>query len=302
MFDNLIVGIDGRPGGRDALRLAKQLAGDDARVTLAYIYGTRQGPPGSGSMLIADQHRAAIEMLQREGRGAHPDATIACRRDPSAGRGLHQVVEDLGADLLVVGSSHRGAVGRILLGDDTRAALLGAPCATAIAPRGHASGGAIDRVGVAYDATADSERALACARLLGARLAVPIQTRWVIDLEDVRRQAPLPADWPAARVQLVQQAQRRLDALDGITGRAVAGGTREELLEFAHDVDLLVVGSRGLGPIDSFVHGSISSYLERHIDSALLVLPRPGVAAVRARSRRHAAQPAGSGSRQAASA
>jgi hypothetical protein len=39
-------------------------------------------------------------------------------------------------------------------------------------------------------------------------------------------------------------------------------------------VDLLIVGSRGYGPVGSVFHGSVSSYLERHAASALLVLPR----------------------------
>src|SRR4051812_36420162 len=52
----------------------------------------------------------------------------------SVGRGLHELCEVIGADLLVVGSSHRGLLGRVLIGDDTSAALNGAPCAIAIAP------------------------------------------------------------------------------------------------------------------------------------------------------------------------
>jgi nucleotide-binding universal stress UspA family protein len=38
--------------------------------------------------------------------------------------------------------------------------------------------------------------------------------------------------------------------------------------------DLLIVGSRGYGPLGSVFHGSVSSYLERHAQSGLLVVPR----------------------------
>jgi len=48
-------------------------------------------------------------------------------------RGLHELCEVTGADLLAVGSSRRGLLGRVLLGDDMQAALDGAPCAIAIA-------------------------------------------------------------------------------------------------------------------------------------------------------------------------
>ena len=37
MFSNVIVGIDGGPGGRDALALARHLAGH-AEITLAHVY------------------------------------------------------------------------------------------------------------------------------------------------------------------------------------------------------------------------------------------------------------------------
>ncbi len=71
------------------------------------------------------------------------------------GRGLHEVAEQLGADVLVVGMSRKGAVGRVLLGDNARSSLKGAPCAVAMAPAGYARRAcAIERVSVCYDGSA----------------------------------------------------------------------------------------------------------------------------------------------------
>jgi|ERR1019366_10823383 hypothetical protein len=39
MFANVVVGVDGRQGGRDAIALARQLAAPDAAITLAHVYG-----------------------------------------------------------------------------------------------------------------------------------------------------------------------------------------------------------------------------------------------------------------------
>ena len=58
------------------------------------------------------------------------------------------------------------------------------------------------------------------------------------------------------------------------TGRAVYGLAGEELAAFGDELDLLVVGSRGYGPVRRIVSGSTSSYLERHARCSLLVLPR----------------------------
>jgi nucleotide-binding universal stress UspA family protein len=48
----------------------------------------------------------------------------------------------------------------------------------------------------------------------------------------------------------------------------------EELAAFGEELDLLVVGSRGYGPVKRLVIGSTSDYLERHARCSLLVLPR----------------------------
>lgn len=38
MFNNVLVGIDGEDGGRDALALARTLVGESGRLTLAHVY------------------------------------------------------------------------------------------------------------------------------------------------------------------------------------------------------------------------------------------------------------------------
>jgi nucleotide-binding universal stress UspA family protein len=127
---------------------------------------------------------------------------------------------------------------------------------------------------VAYDGTPESHRALAAARAIADSTGAGITVMSVVGPEDVRQKAPLPADWPSATAALVDEAQRALDAIDGVEGIAVSGGPREELTKLAEDVDLLIVGSRGYGPLGCVLHGSVSSYLERHVSSALVIIPR----------------------------
>src|SRR5665213_1776019 len=61
MFTNVVVGVDGRDGGRDAIRLAHQLADRGARVTLVHVYGEPEGPPGSGAALVDDQRTGGLD-------------------------------------------------------------------------------------------------------------------------------------------------------------------------------------------------------------------------------------------------
>ena len=64
--------------------------------------------------------------------------------------------------------------------------------------------------------------------------------------------------------------------LPDLEGRAVYGLATEELAQFGDEVDILVVGSRGYGPVKRLVLGSTSEYLQRHARCSLLVLPRAG--------------------------
>jgi nucleotide-binding universal stress UspA family protein len=62
--------------------------------------------------------------------------------------------------------------------------------------------------------------------------------------------------------------------LPDVEGHAVYGLAGEELAAFGDQVDILVVGSRGYGPVKRLVLGSTSDFLQRHARSSLLVLPR----------------------------
>jgi nucleotide-binding universal stress UspA family protein len=56
----------------------------------------------------------------------------------------------------------------------------------------------------------------------------------------------------------------------------VSGDPAQELTRLAHAVDLLVVGSRGQGPVGRFINGSVSRHLARHSACPLLVVPCNG--------------------------
>src|SRR5665213_893354 len=145
-----------------------------ARASPSFTSTVTEGPPGSGATLVEDQRTGGLDILARERERNWPDAETLCIYDPSPGKALHQVARRQEADLLVVGSCHHSAVGRVLLKDDTRAAFNGAPCALAIAPRAYsAHEGGVHLIGVGYNATPESERALIAARHLAGAGQVP---------------------------------------------------------------------------------------------------------------------------------
>ncbi len=68
------------------------------------------------------------------------------------------------------------------------------------------------------------------------------------------------------------------------------GVAGEELAAFGGEVDILVVGSRGYGPVRRLVLGSTSNHLERHARCSLLVLPRLAMTADTPGEREHRPQ------------
>ena len=263
MFKHVLVGVDGSTGGRDAIALARLLSYPSGKLTLVFVRSSE----------IAEDVAESEELLERERSAADLDAELLSVFSVNPGRGLHEQAERHGADLLVVGSCSHGSFGRAMLSDDTRAALNGAPCAVAVASRGYAQQlTAISDLGVAYNGSPESVAALAVARKLAAPSRARVHALEVVALPAAAFGAPTGAE---AIDEIASQASDRMKDLAGVDGRAVYGIAGEELAAFGDELDLLVVGSRGYGPLRRLVSGSTSNYLERHARCSLLVLPRP---------------------------
>ncbi len=276
MFENVLVGVDGRPNGRDAIALASKLAGPDGRLTLAHVHAGELLPthtitPG----LVRQEREACAHLLESERAGAGVSAELVGVVSMGVGAGLHQQAEAQNADLLVVGSCSHGAFGRATLGDDTRAALNGAPCAVAIAARGFAERAPqLARIGVGYDRSKDSDLALAAARALAASSDATVHALEVVAIPTIAYSGIIPQSVGASMQLMLAEATSRMQEIAGVDGRAVYGIPGEELAAFSSEVDLLVLGSRGYGPVRRLVLGSASNYLQRHARCSLLVLPR----------------------------
>jgi nucleotide-binding universal stress UspA family protein len=276
-FTNVLVGVDGSAAGRDAIALGAMLRSPHSNLTLAHV------STYSATYLSRDAESARAEvrdMLERERERAQARMVAEVRdiESSSVGRGLHQLAEQYAADLLVVGSCSRGMLGRVLSGDDTRAALNGASCAVAVAPHGYAeSTESIKMVGVGYNGTPEADAALAVARRLAARYGANLRALTVVN--------PLPGglgyweafdpDWGMGIDVVGRTANERLGLLDGVDGSVAVGVPSEALAAFGAEVSLLVVGSRSYGPVRRMMLGSTSLHLARGTLCPLLVLPRP---------------------------
>jgi nucleotide-binding universal stress UspA family protein len=279
MFDNVIAALNDGPAALDAIALATDLI--DAGGTLALAHVTRGDPQPhrvSRATSQASQRLVSLELIEAAAVRADVTATPLTSVARSVGRGLHELAEREHCDLLVVGSSGRAFFDRVVIGDDTRDALNGAPCAVAIAPSGYARHAAqLREIGVAYDGSPESEDALATARALAAARSARVSAFEAVNIPAGLLGA-YGVEFGDAIDAIVQTAHERIDALGGVEAHAAYGPVIEELALYSASVDLLVIGSRGYGPLGRLVHGSTSTGLARSARCPLLVLPRGSLA------------------------
>jgi nucleotide-binding universal stress UspA family protein len=278
----VVVGYDGRPQGRDALALGVSLARAlDAPLEVVTVFVSEIVV----SSRPAEELRAEASKLAEEGVSEVAtvlDATPRTVAARSPAHGLHALAEAETTALLVVGSSHRGALGRVLAGTVATQVLSGAPCPVAMAPQGLAGVETVPlrNIGVAFDGSPEAWTALQRASELA--LATGGRVRIIHALEPLRAPAvsPLESDrilkQRRARCEMAEeQAVASLPKDVHPESRIVVGAPVQVLEAEAHDgLDLLVMGSRGFGPVRRVLLGSMSSQLVRLAPCPLLVLPR----------------------------
>jgi nucleotide-binding universal stress UspA family protein len=278
----VVVGYDGRPQGRDALALGSSLARAlGARLIVAAVYPSQDVV----SSLPAEEQRARADRLAREGadevaRALDASPYAVAGRSPA--HGLHALAEAGGAAALVVGSSHRGALGRVLAGNVATQLLSGSPCPVAVAPLGSAGEQEVPlrTLGVAFDGSPESwaalQRAAALALAGGGTVRIihaleplthfpmtPLETDRI--LRERRARSELAGDQAVASVSREVNPEARIVVGDPV--RALEAEASEGL-------DLLVVGSRRFGPLRRVLLGSVSSQLVRLAPCPVLVVPR----------------------------
>lgn len=253
----IVVGIDETRHRRDALGLAQALLGSRAgELHVAYSH------PYAVPRLVAQRHvRDSVAAL-------HVPATCHLFVGISAAEVLHDLARDLDAELIVVGSSHHGKVGRVLLGDGGACTVHHAPCPVALAPSGWRTARTIETIGVAYDGSPESRQAVERVESIARGLRAPIRLVCVVD--------PAADGEPRARETL----QPMLDLLgDRGDCEIRTGDVVEELRAASGNVDLLVVGSRGRGPLQRVFAGSTSMAMLREAACPVMIVPRPSVPA-----------------------
>ncbi len=273
MYRKIITGHDGSEGGDDALALADALRrATGADLTVIGVFPEGPFVDHDQTVEYARKVEAAADRV-----GVEADAFPSS----SPSRGLNDAAEELGADLVVVGSKRKSAPGHVSAGHVGLQMLHGSPCAVAVAPAGvRDTESAIKEIGVAFDGSAESREAQGAAVELAQKTGAGIRLiavagveasafGWgygVIDLEDEMREI--------YGERLHEAADRVPDGIEVTTELLTRGPVTDLIRKAAERVDLLFVGSRGYGPMRRVLLGSISASLVKHCPCPLIVVPR----------------------------
>jgi nucleotide-binding universal stress UspA family protein len=278
----IVVGVDPMRHEPDAPVLAALLArATGAPVVAVAAYETLHR---LGSANEYEPRGAALARLSAVEPAFHGLALeTGAIAGPSAARVLQDCAEEHGAGLLVVGSTHHGVTGKLTLGSTADRLLHGTTCPIAVAPLGFAERmRGIDRVGVAFVDSVEGHEALRAAAAFAYACDAELQA--VTAVEPITWSATTfvkPFDVHAHLDQERARAEAALrGALDGLVAAVpsradvLVNSPVEALEQFSHDVDLLVCGSRGYGPLGSVLLGGVSRRLIHRAACPVIVVPR----------------------------
>jgi nucleotide-binding universal stress UspA family protein len=293
VYEKLIVGYNGTSQARDGLALGAVLAGAAGTSLLLACAVRRDFPIAPGSDRFVEAEEASARELLDDALATLPDGVEADTRvirGRSPAQALHDLAAAEGAGLVALGSCHRGSVGRVLAGSTAERLLHGSPCAVAVAPRGYAERGpeAPRVIGVGFNGLPESQRALAHARELARLCGATLRLFAVHEADVLFGYADVPVGdheeaLTSERERLQNDLAAALASLPAAVraqGSVLAGSAAEVLAaEAEKGVDLLVVGSRGYGPLRHVLMGGTSSTLMRSSPCPVLAVPRSAASA-----------------------
>ena len=286
----LVVGVDESERSRDALALGQQLAEDlPGGLMPVYVHTLEEL-----DALMTGHHPEEVEELVAEhAKAKHAKvralaaemgiSEVHLRQATSPAAGLHDQAGESNAAIVVIGSSSRSGLGRVLPGGTAERLLSGAPVPVAVAPNSYARRKAAHAViGVGFDQSPESRKAVGWAAALASRRGASLRLFAVyapLAFGNVSASGALgmqTVDEVLAKERQVESEElaEALSADVPTESHLFRGDPAKVLVEHSQQLDLLVLGSRGYGPIKSVLLGSVSSYVIRNAYCPVLIVPR----------------------------
>jgi nucleotide-binding universal stress UspA family protein len=286
MSKPIVAGYDPRRGDRAPVEFGVSAAGlTGARLIVVSV---ESGGTGADADLLADAAEA-LAQVQRALEAEDVEAESRRVKSSSAARALHEAAEAEDAGLLVVGSSRRSPVGRVLLGSTAERLMHGATCPVAVVPQRWEPSGGLSTIGVAYVDSDEGRAAMraghALARRTGAavRLIAVVEHEFGMHLETEPTLAGRAEKTDLEDVEGLRRVEAEKHLRDVVATLhngvevevdAFIGDPADVLIDLSAHLNLLVCGSRGYGPLRAVLLGSVSRRITAEARCPVVVIPR----------------------------
>lgn len=232
--------------------------------------------------LAAESAKEAARFLHNLADGV--EVTYLHREHRSVAGGLIEVIEEVGADVLVLGSLPGGVGGQVVIGSIAEFLLHASPVPVAISPRGYrAYTGRLTRLTCAYSAASDSLDVVRRCCRLGETFGVPVRVITFavrgktmyppevgFDAEDEILQA-----WASQAHDILEDLRTRGIVSKDVALQVVTGRSWQEALDKTQweEGEILALGTRPRGDLRRVFLGSRSGKIIRESPVPVLVLP-----------------------------
>jgi nucleotide-binding universal stress UspA family protein len=290
----VVVGYLAGKGGRSALHLAVEAATtlktsltvttvvprpwmtpSPARIDAEYAQYAQQ--------LAADSAKEAQQLIGALSDGLKVNYHKVAHRSVSGG--LLEAVNELAADVLVLGSAADGKLGQVVVGSTADRLLHSSPVPLAISPRGYrgSKAGGLSRITCAYPGTPESLHVVERVAALAERLSVPMRVvtfavrgRTMYPPEvGLRAEDSILQAWASHARELLAQLKSDGIVGDDVVLQVVTGNGWDQALDAAdwQEGELLALGTSPATGIARVFLGSRGSKILRHSPVPVLVLP-----------------------------
>jgi nucleotide-binding universal stress UspA family protein len=288
MQREIILGYDPEHGGADVLsfgRVASEVLASKPLVFTALPWPQLMVGLKEAETKLEDQMAERFRSIESDMADLDVETRVVASGTPASA--LHDIAAEDSSRLIVIGSAHRGPIGRTLAGSVGESLLHGAGCAVAIVPRGYAEREQhrLQRIAVAFDGSPEAWVALETAIGLAGRSHAQVTVLTVADyprygyavawtlltegeLRDAERQD---------KERLLDLAVSRIPEGYESDSRVLTGEPADVLSRASGEFDLMITGSRSWGSLKRTLLGSTTRKLVRSAGCPVLVVPR-GVA------------------------